>query len=439
MKKGHPILRLLRGVWAGMALAVPAGVVAQTTPDYDLPPVNYSKAKDNNTITRIQAALDEQKLTFPDSGAKEVLKALLDELKIPVSSQVIAFSKTSLQREMITPANPRAMYFNEDFYVGYVPGGLIEVIACDDPAGMMFYSFDPHEKPKERKFVRSQECMTCHANHNTMDIPGLLVRSVYTEKTGETVLSWGSFLTTPASPMSERWGGWYVTGTHGQSLHMGNKFVLRSESGRLSYQKKHGQNVTDLSQYYETGKHLTDTSDILALMLMEHQVQVHNTFFAAKMGYERRVHLGKAINNGKYDLKSESAKKMIHGYADKVLKVLLFADSIQLPTDGIDGDDTFEKDFTKRGMRFDDHSLRDLRLQKRIFKYRCSYMIRSKSFGLLPEPIRREVLERLYKLVTDQAMYPGLPSLSSREKKRIHAILSHTHDEYKKVSGGNDQ
>ena len=406
---------------------------AQVTPDYDLPPVSYTRAKDHNTITRLQAAMDEQRFTFPDSGEKEILKVLLNELKIPVASQVLVFSKTSLQRKMIRPAKPRAIYFNKDYYVGYVPGGLIEIIACDDPAGMMFYSLDPSKKVSERRFERGHDCMMCHANHNTMDIPGLLVRSVFTEKTGETVLSWGSFLTTPASPMSERWGGWYVTGTHGESLHLGNKFVMRSPSNRLSYNKRHGQNVTDLSPYYDTGTHLTDTSDILALMLMEHQIQVHNTIYAAKMSYLRRVYLAQAVDQASYDPDSESSRKMVGEYADKVLKTLVFADAIDLPADGIDGSDRFEKAFMKAGVVHGGHSLRDLRLQKRLFKYRCSYMIHSKAFGVLPELIRKEVLVRLHKMVTGEVGYPGMPQLSDREKGRIHSILSATHTGYRDV------
>lgn len=432
------------GLWnSGLAGALVCVVVmssgqtgeSQTKPDYDLPPVNYTKAKEDNTITRLQAAMDEQRTTFPESGAKQILKALLDELRIPVSSQVIVFSKTSLQRRMITPDHPRAIYFNKDFYVGYVPGGLIEVIACDDPSGMMFYSFDPNKNPEERKFIRDQECMTCHANHNTMDVPGLLVRSVYTETSGETVLPWGSFLTNPASPMSERWGGWFVTGNHGTSLHMGNKFVKRSSTDRLSYNKRHGQNVTDLSRYFDTDKHLTNTSDILALMLMEHQIQVHNTISAVKMSYLRRVYLDKAISGGKYDHASPKARKLVREGAQKILKTLVFADSIRLPVDGIDGSDQFEEDFKKAGVGHDGHSLRDLRLEKRLFKYRCSYMIRSKAFEQLPDPIRREVLEQLHQLVTGQATLPGLPALSSREKKRIHSILLNTHAEYRLFSG----
>ena len=139
---------------------------------------------------------------------KEVLHSLLDRLGVPVSSQVLVFSKTSLQRGMISPTNPRAIYFNDDFYVGYEPGGLIEVIACDDPTGMMFYSFNANQAVGKRGFVRDQQCLSCHASSNTMNTPGLLVRSVFAEADGQTVLSWGRSLTTPASPLPDRWGGW---------------------------------------------------------------------------------------------------------------------------------------------------------------------------------------------------------------------------------------
>lgn len=408
--------------------------VAQIKADYDMAPVSYSTAKDDNTITRLQAAMDEQKRTLPGSSPKQILKALLDELKIPVSSQMLVFSKTSLQREMISPTNPRAVYFNKDFYVGYVPGGLIEVIACDDPKGMMFYSFDLSKPAKQRRFIRDQECMTCHATQNTMSVPGLLVRSVFTEQDGQTVLSWGSSLTTPASPISDRWGGWYVTGTHGTSRHMGNKWVRVSETGRKAYNKNHGQNVTDLNDYFDTGKHLTDSSDILALMIMEHQIAVHNTMAAASMGYQRRVYLSKAINGGTYDASTPAARKMLQGYVDSILKALLFADEIRLPEDGIAGSEDYQKDFHRMGVTHDGHSLRDLRLEKRLFKYRCSFMINSKAFGQLPDELKTPVLRKLHHLVTSDDVFPGFPDLSEREKQRIHSILSNTHSDYQKVN-----
>ncbi len=426
-------VRAMMSAVVGMVAAACGQVLAQSTPDYDLAPVSYSSSKDDNTITRLQSAMDAQRRVLPGSTAGQILRALLDELGIPVSSQMLVFSKTSLQRELISPLNPRAVYFNRDFYVGYVPGGVIEVVACDDAKGMMFYSFDPNKPVAERKFVRSQECMTCHASSNTMGVPGLLVRSVFSEEDGQPLLAWGSSVTTPASPLSERWGGWYVTGSHGESRHRGNKWVTTTETGQHKYHKGHGQNVMDLSVYFDTEKHLADTSDILALMVMEHQIEVHNTLAAAKMGYARRVYLGKAINGGEYDLNSPGARKMLQGYVDSILRVLLFAGEAKLPEDGIEGSEDFQQAFTRRGVRHAGHSLRDLRLEKRLFKYRCSYMIFSESFDQLPAAIKTRVLMKLHHLLTGKERDSRLPALSGREKERIHAILSHRHPGYRKV------
>ena len=405
----------------------------QASPDYDLAPVLYSASKDDNTITRIQAAMDAQTFNLSGSSSAEVLRSLLDELGISVSSQVLVFSKTSLQRKMITPTNPRAIYFNSDFYVGYVPGGLIEIVACDDPKGMMFYSLDVNAEPEKRRFLRSQECMSCHANKNTMNVPGLLVRSVFTEQDGQPLLSWGSLLTTPGSPVEDRWGGWYVTGRQGQTRHMGNQWVSNRDAGRDGYEATTGQNVTDLNVFFDTNKHLADTSDILALMIMEHQIHAHNTLSAAKVSYLRSAYLNKAIHHGKYDVSSPSAQKMIVATADSILKMLLFADEVELPEDGIDGSDLYRDSFIGQGLSHDGHSLRDLRLERRLFKYRCSFMIHSKSFEQLPEEIKTCVLEKLHAIVTGEDDMPGFPSLSSREKERIHGILSHTHAAYQRV------
>src|SRR6185436_18850866 len=61
----------------------------------------------------------EVKLRYtPERGC---LPSLLKELGIPVSSQMLVFSKTSLQIDKISSTTPRAVYFNDDVYVGWIP------------------------------------------------------------------------------------------------------------------------------------------------------------------------------------------------------------------------------------------------------------------------------------------------------------------------------
>lgn len=407
---------------------------AQIQPSYNLAPLYYDQAVENNTISRLQAAIKEQRRTLPGSNPKQILKALLDELNIPLSSQTLVFSKTSKQRDLIGPKNPRVLYFNQDFYVGYVPGGIIEVIACDDPSGMMFYSLDPSGSAKERRFLRSTDCLSCHANANTSDVPGLLVRSVFADADGQPQLDWGSFTTTPSSPLSERWGGWYVTGSHGAKRHMGNQWLKTDPDGKAVFREQDGQNVGDLSQYLDTGHYLTDTSDIVALMIMEHQIEAHNVMTAARMNFLRYEYLSKAMHDGQFDPTDDASAKIIQAHVGKILGVLLFSNELPLAGDGVQGRKDYVRDFKERGVEYNGWSLRDLRLQKRLFKYRCSYMIRSASFKMLPEPLKMQTLKQLHAILNKGLTPAGLPVLSDREKDRIHQILWHTLPAYQQCA-----
>lgn len=426
---------MARSVCMGVLLSGLVGLLqAQIKEAYDLAPVAYSSTKDENTITRLQAAIDEQRRTLPGSNARQILKTLLDELNIPVASQTLVFSKTSKQNSLIGPKTPRALYFNQDFYVGYVPGGKIEIICCDDPTGMMFYTFDLSQPVEKRRFIRANDCLSCHATANTHNVPGMLVRSVYTQRDGQPLLTWGSFTTTPSSPISERWGGWYVTGQHGDSQHMGNKWLTTGADGQERFREQDGQNVETLSGYINTDAYLTNTSDLVALMIMEHQIEAHNVFAAARMNYLRRMYMIKAIHHGKFDAKEPTTAKMIQTHVSEILKILLFVDEIRLTGDGVQGSDEFVTEFRKRGKSYNQWSLRDLRLQKRLFKYRCSFMINSASFKMLPELIKTETLRQLHGILVKDATPEGLPKLSGREKERIHQILMHTHPDYQQAN-----
>ena len=395
------------------------------SPDYELQPLEYSKAKDDNGITALR-----QTLQLKQQPAADSLRQILHALKVPESSQMLVFSKTSEQNDLISPNNPRAVYFSENYYVGYVPGGLIELIAADDPSGVMFYTFDPRAPEKQKSFKRDNSCLRCHASGNTRDIPGLLVRSVHVDQDGQLALTWGTHLTVPSSPIPQRWGGWYVTGSHGDLPHMGNKITKKLDDGEYSYHPSHGQNVENLSDYINTSAYLADTSDIVALMVMEHQIHMHNAFYAASFQYQRAEFLHQALHPGSDSEHSAQIQKLIQRRSDEILAGLLFSEHADLPVDGVDGSAEFQNDFLAGALPSKEGwSLRDLRLQKRLFKYRCSYTIHSKSFGHLPAPIKRRVLANLRQHLTADPI-AGMPVLSERERTRIHAILTETLDAY---------
>ena len=152
---------------------------------------NYSKAQPDDAISQLQKliASKQTKLHFSDEDG--YLDSLLEKLKIPKSSQVLVFSKTSFQRERISPTTPRALYFNDDVYLGFIPGApLLEISTADPKLGGVYYTLDQKTEAKP-KFIRQDQCLDCHASARSMGVPGHLLRSLKTDERGEPELSSG--------------------------------------------------------------------------------------------------------------------------------------------------------------------------------------------------------------------------------------------------------
>src|SRR2546423_11292186 len=226
------------------------------------------------------------------SGAIQSQK---EEKRCPPPKQRSRFrSKTSFQASRISPRIPRALYFNDRVAVGWVRGGdVVEIASVDPRQGVVFYTLD-QERSASPQIVRRDECLQCHAAGSTLGVPGFLVRSVYPNSSGMPLFHAGSFITDHRSPLSQRWGGWYVTGTHGSQTHMGN--MVYEDAGTPTPATAQGGNVTDLAGRIDTGAYLSPHSDIVALMTLEHQSRMQNLI--TRVSYETRMALNsqKAIN-----------------------------------------------------------------------------------------------------------------------------------------------
>ncbi|MFN8710313.1 MAG: hypothetical protein ACK50J_26880, partial [Planctomyces sp.] len=270
----RPLIEALRGLCSTiLCVAVPAitvsGLATAAPPlDFESAPINYTTASPDNVVTRLQTAIDVGEKTLPFEDQFGYLRAVLNELEVPESSQMLTFLKSSLQRPLISPKNARALYFGDDAYVGYVPDGMLEIIVPDDQLGMVFYTMeqDPAEPRFERHVAR---CMTCHSSMRTKNIPGLQVRSMMTDPEGEPVIAAGSFRTDHSTPIANRWGGWFVSGTHGDSRHLGNFQLPDNKRPKTPVDNSAGANVTDLSSLTDLSRQLTPHSDIVALMVFE--------------------------------------------------------------------------------------------------------------------------------------------------------------------------
>jgi hypothetical protein len=420
---------LLSVLLAALPVASPAqSSFSGSYPLLDEDVIRYQSTPPNDLVARLQRRLDqgEAKLSFQEPHG--YLVSVLRQLNVPLSSQTLVFSKTSSQQHLISPATPRALYFNDSVYVGWVQGGdVVELAAVDPSQGTMFYTLD--QRPLEHpKFVRREECLQCHASPNTLGVPGLLVRSVFPAADGSPLLLAGSFVTDHRSPLKQRWGSWYVTGTHGNQRHMGNVSVKDNEHpDRLDPES--GANVTSLTGRFDVTAYATAHSDLVALMILAHQTHLHNLI--SRVNWETRIAISQQASENKAlgvpaDTWSDSTRHRIHSAVEVLLRFMLFADEIRLEAP-LKGTSDFAREFAAVGPRDSaGRSLRDLDLSRRMFRYPCSFLIYSEAFGALPKPALDYFYRRLWDVLTGQNKDEAFPTLSRSDREAIVSILRQT-------------
>jgi hypothetical protein len=396
--------------------------------DIDREPINYSTAPLKDVVTQLQQELDSGDAQLEWDEKHGWLPSLLKLLKIDTSSQLLVFSKTSLQFTKISPHRPRALYFTDDAYIGFVQlGDILEVSAVDPVQGAVFYSL-AQEKTEAPKFVRDEgQCLACHHNRRTQKVPGYLVRSVFPESDGNPRLSLGTVSTDQSTDFQERFGGWYVTGQHGAMRHRGNVIAQEDSDRPLDFED--GANLVDLTSRINTRSYLTPHSDLVALMVLEHQAQMHNYITLASYEARRVKHYDLTWNKileRADDFQSDVSQRRIARATEKLLRYLLFSEEFQL-TSPIEGTSKFTQKFTSLGPRDSQgRSLRDFDLQTRLFKYPCSYLIYSDSFAALPAVIREHVDRRLVEILSGADESPEFTHLTAFDRQAIREILTET-------------
>ncbi len=392
------------------------------------PSIAYNTGVLNDPISRLQKriAAGDAKLTFDTKHGW--LESVLRELHVPVSSQMLVFSKTSFQINRIAPETPRAIYFGDDVYIGWVQDGdVMEVSSVDPQKGGIFYSLNQRDAQKP-VFTRRDECLQCHASPKTLGVPGHMVRSVYTGPDGFPQFQAGGFHTDHRSPFDERWGGWFVTGTHGNARHMGNVFSTdRDHPEKLDVEK--GANVTSLKKLVNVTPYLSPYSEIVGLLVMEHQTRMHNLItrvnYETRMALSQQEGMNKALGRPPGEW-SDSTRRRIFGASEVLLQYMLFTDEMPL-TAPVKGMSTFEADFSARGPRDSKgRSLREFDLKTRIFRNRCSYVIYSEAFDALPKPALDYIYRRLFEVLTGKDESKTWAGLPASERTAIFEILRET-------------
>lgn len=434
-------------VW-GFSVQAQIAVRNQGYMPYSDAPINYRSEDLSDPVAKLEQRLEKGETQLSWDADQGYLKSVLKLLKVPVASQTLVFSKTSFQYPKITPEHPRALYYNDDVYVGKVHDGkAIELVSFDPRQGAIFYLLGEHrvEKPV---FQRAElDCTQCHIAAGTRGIPGVLLRSVYATPDGTLVPGAPSYITDQDSPLAERWGGWYVSGKAGApSLTMANASVTQLPAlGTDVATNSDARKLVPLNpQPFQASDYLYPGSDAVALLVLAHQTQMHNLITLTN--YKTRIalyNLDRQSPNGAASANHqpvstasagaslpESTRRQFERPAEQLLRYLLYVN--ETPPAGLDAHQAlaasaFAKEFAARGPRDSQgRSLRDFDLNQRIFKYPCSYLIYSDDFDALPPPARDYVYHRLLQILSGQDQSEDFSRLTAQDRRAVLEILLET-------------
>jgi hypothetical protein len=387
--------------------------------------VKYYLSTDlTDAITLLQNDIDSGKVQLEYEPERGYLESVLKHLNVPVNSQTLAFSKTSSQSDFTSPRTPRAMYFSDDVYIAWAHSdGLLDLIAVDPKKGPIFFSLKQKAAEKPR-FERDNSCMNCHFRTETLNVPGLVIRSVFANEKGRAMSQRNTFIAGHNNPLKERWGGWYVTGTHGQDTHMGNAFLKLEDKENLKLEPT--SNIIDLSDKIDVKNYLSPGSDSVALMILDDAVRMENMITRAKF-VAMHVEKDPPFHNER----PKSREDRIRQVGEPLLIYMLFRD--EAPLKGpIKGTTNFETEFQKSGPRDGKgRSLRELDLKSRLFKYPCNYKIYSPAFNAMPKTMKDYIWKRLDEILAGRDQSRWFKDMSAEDRNNLREILLDTKPEFK--------
>jgi hypothetical protein len=368
-------------------------------------------------FSRLKAEIESGRAALDGTSERAMLESVLRLLEVPASSQTLVFTATSLQKGLINARNPRALYFNDDTYVGYVPGGRLEILSLDPELGGIFYILDRARGERPPRAQRERNCMNCHSPHYLGEIPALLLESVVPVMSGGGEKAFRREQTGHGVPLGERFGGWYVTGDAGFARHWGNLIYEYGAQGRRERPLAPGE-------LFDWARYPVATSDVLAHLVHEHQV-----------GFVNRVTVGtyrtRELLAGEGS--AEAVALEIEKLARAIVRYALFADEVPLPA-AIAGDAAFKAAFlSTRKPAANGAALKDFDLRTRLFKLRCSYKVYSPSFTGMPPELKTRV-HRLLARALDGAE-PEFTYLPAAERAAIRTILVETLPDFAAAAG----
>ena len=427
----------------------------------EYPAIGYAETALTDPVARLRERLAAGGIALEFAGERGYLDSVLEALEIDPASQLLVFSKTSLQVAGIAPDTPRAIFFNDATYVAWTRGApTIEIASMDPKLGPVFYTLEQRDMvdvPFERQLG---SCLRCHDSLSLTGggVPRFILGSGYIGTDGNLVSHEGWILTSERTPLRSRWGGWYVTGSHGDQVHLGN-LIVRDVAALQDLDSLRIGNLADLDGFVDTSAYPARYSDIVALLVIEHQVALQNLI--TRVNYDTRTALAEGSRQGATGPEpavadaagvdeaadtsgaasaagaagvgtapASAAGDVVAAIAEPLVRAMLFADAVELagPIEGTSG---FAGQFEARGVRdAAGRSLRDLDLTRQVFRYPLSYLVHSEAFGALPNVTRTYVYRRIQEILAGDDPNGDFAHLSQVDRIAVREILADTKREF---------
>ncbi|MEQ1727067.1 MAG: hypothetical protein ABL982_01695 [Vicinamibacterales bacterium] len=405
---------ILVTVLVGAAAWAPARLAAQRGGMFmgsaDGPPIDYSTAPLDNVVERLNRRLQEGSATLTFEGRSGYLRSVLDALGLPTESQLLVFTKLSLQGRQVSPANPRALFFDDRAMLGWVrDASVLEVAAHDRTLGMVFYTLE--QRPDARPvFTREFRCLGCHENRETLGVPGLIMFSSH--PVTEQVVPIDQ-----RDALAGRWGGWFVTGAGNALRHLGNQVP------GVAVHETRG--VPSVAGRFDPDGYPSMTSDVAALLTFSHQT--HMTNLLTRAAWEARVADPTRAGAELATTTQARVDEMLRGVAAEVVDYMLFVGEAPLPPNAVNGRSPFAGWMSAKGPRDRrGRSLYELDLRSRLMRFPCSYLIYSPAFDALPSLVKAPIYRQLWHVLSGEAREVRYRALSLADRRAIVDILKDT-------------
>jgi hypothetical protein len=404
------------------SVALPSQLNRSMFPRVNHPSIGYTLPS-ADPISKLNERIRQGDIELKSNGPLGYLESVLAALDIDLESQIVLFSKNSLQTPYIHPANPRLIYFNDTVVVAAIRHApLIEVASVDPEKGVLFYTLEQQRPLGMPAFTKQDElCLRCHDSLNTVGVPGMITRSIMPSPDGRINPHLGNYVIDHESPFEQRWGGFYVTGRHGGLRHLGNGVITDPEDAE-SIRGNQELTLASIDGRVEDEAYLVPSSDIVALMVFEHQMHMINLL--TRYGWEVRY--------ARWNFQAPEPVSRVSNRIDleealgEVVDYMLFVNEAELPFP-VTGSSDFSETFEAQGPRDNrGRSLRQLDLERRLRRYPLSYMIYSHAFYGLPVEARNAIYARLWQVLSGRDTDPRYDRLSPEDREAIIEILQST-------------